>query len=279
MAGPSLGLAIVVFEGKKGVNNVKNMKNVLSALALATFTTGLAPAQSAPAPVSAVANDFAARASISWSAKNVFRGKERSSEEGLVQSAVTLEYNVPGFSGISLYAGFFDADSVERTYAAGIRKEFSPLTLDVGFQHLTSPATHTLSADGFSQLRADDEVYLGVVFQAPLRPSAYVYYSIDQQQVVAELALGKVISGLGMGVTGYDFEIKAYAGLADARKVDDLAGVHNSYNYAGASLDLTRTIGLGSRVGVGVNYVYNHDHQEATKGADTWLRVFAGFRF
>lgn len=263
------------------INNVKTMKNTLTALALATFSASLAPAQSAPAPapVSAVANDFAARASISWSGKNVFRGKERSSDQGLVQSAVTLEYNVPGFSGISAYANFFNADSIERTYTGGIRKDFAPVTVDLGFQHLTTPNARSLAVNGFSQLRADDEVYLGVTFQTALKPSAYVYYSFDQQQIVAELSAGKVIPGMGLGVTGYDLEFKVYAGLADAREADNLAGNKNAYNYAGASLDLTHAIGLGSKVGIGVNYSYNDDGYAATNGSATWLRVFAGFRF
>lgn len=256
-----------------------NMKKTLTALALATFGASLAPAQNAPAPVAAAANDFAARANISWSAKNVFRGKERSSDQGLVQAAVTLEYNVPGVSGISLYAGFFNADSVERTYTGGIRKDFSPLTLDVGFQHLTSPTTRSLLVDGFSQLRADDEAYVGVTFQAPFKPSAYVYYSFDQQQVTAELSAGKVIKGLGLGATGYDLEFKAYAGISSAHEADALAHNRNAYNYAGASLDIIREIGLGSRVGVGVNHSYNDDGYQATKGTDTWVRTFASFRF
>lgn len=255
------------------------MKKTLTAIALATFGAGLAPAQNAPAPVAAASNDFAARANISWSAKNVFRGKERSSDQGLVQSAVTLEYNVPGFSGISLYANFFNADGIERTYTGGFRKEFTPVTLDVGFQHMTSPTARSLAVDGFSQLRADDEAYVGVTFQVPFKPSAYVYYSFDQQQITAELSAGKTLKGLGLGVTGYDLEFKVYAGLSNAREAENIAHNQNAYNYAGASLDLTREIGLGSKVGVGANYSYNDDGYLATKGSATWVRVFAAFKF
>ena len=255
------------------------MKKILTALALATFGASLAPAQNAPAPVAAAANDFAARANISWSAKNVFRGKERSSDQGLVQAAVTLEYNVPGASAISLYAGFFNADAVERTYVGGIRKDFSALTLDVGFQHMTSPTARTLVTDGFSQLRADDEAYVGVIFQVPLKPSAYVYYSFDQKQVTAELSAGKTLKGLGLGATGYDLELKAYAGLSSAQEAGSLALNRNAYNYAGVSLDLVREIGLGARIGVGVNHSYNDDGYQATNGSDTWVRTFASFRF
>ena len=109
------------------------MKSRVFALALASLTAG-AFAQSAPAPVAATASDLAVRGGISWSGKNVFRGKARSSTDGLIQSDITAEYNIPGFSGVSAYLSFFSADSFERVYVLGARTDDALGRLDVGIQ-------------------------------------------------------------------------------------------------------------------------------------------------
>ena len=77
-----------------------HMKPALTALALTVFAgAGLAQTV-ATAPVPAATSDLSLRGLISWDAKNVFRGIERSDRDGLIQSLVTLDYSAPGLSGV-----------------------------------------------------------------------------------------------------------------------------------------------------------------------------------
>lgn len=256
------------------------MKHSLSVFALSVFVAGVNAqgAAPAPAPVAASTTDLSLRGSVSWDGKNVFRGIVRSSEDGLVQTAVTLDYSVPGLSGISLYANFFNADAMERTYTFGARKDYDFGKLDLGFQRLTAPTARSIGADGFTQLDANSEIYVGVSFaNVALRPSLYAYYSRDLQQLTVEVAGSKTFAGSHVGLAGFDVEAKVYGGLSDAS--DTAFATQNSYAYLGASLDLTRQVGRGAELGVGVNWAYNTDSQVKTAGGATWARVFANFRF
>lgn len=255
------------------------MKKSLLALALAFLGSG-ASAQNASSAAGSLPADLTMRGEISWDGKNVFRGKLRSSTDGLVQSALTLEYNVPGFSGTSVYGNFYDADSFERSYTFGVRLENAANIFDLGYQRLTATSAHTLSANGFSQLKSDSEVFAGVSFSTvAFKPSIYLYHSQDQRQTTFEVAGGNTLPGAGLGLAGLDLETKVYFGLTDARRVDGLLNSENGYGYLGASCDLTHTLARGAKVGVGVNFTANNDNHPAVKANATWMRVFANFKF
>lgn len=273
-----MGLANGLFlGGNKGLNNT-SMKHALIALSLSVFVAGVNAQSPAPAPVAASATDLSLRGSASWSGKNVFRGIERSSVDGLFQAAVTLDYSVPGLSGTSLYANFFNADAMERTYTFGARKDYGFGEVDVGFQRMTAPTAHSIGADGFTQLASNSEVYAGVSFASvSLKPSIYAYYSLDLQQFTVEVAGSRTFAGSNIGLAGVDIVTKVYAGLSDAST--SVYATRNDYGYLGASLDLTRQVGRGAELGVGANWAYNTDSQAKTAGGSLWARVFANFRF
>ena len=256
------------------------MKHALTALALSAFVAGVnaqSPAP-APAPVAASTTDLSLRGSASWSGKNVFRGIERSSTDGLFQAAVTLDYSVPGLSGTSVYANFFNADAMERTYTFGARKDYGFGEVDLGFQRMTAPVARSIGADGFTQISANSEIYLGFsLVNLSLKPSAYIYYSTDLEQLTVELAGSKSFAGSNIGLSGCDIVSKFYGGITDASSTSFAA--RNSYGYLGASLDLTRQVGRGGELGVGANWAYNTDSQVKTAGSAVWARVFATFRF
>lgn len=260
------------------------MKSVLTALALSVFVAG-ANAQNpasasapAPAPVATSATDLSLRGSASWNGKNVFRGISRSSEDGLLQTAVTLDYSVPGLSGTSVYANFFNADALERTYTFGARKDLALGELDVGFQRLTAPVARSIGADGFTQLRSNSEMYVGLSFaNVALKPSAYAYYSFDLQQFTLEIAGSKTYAGSSLGLSGFDVVTKVYGGISDASA--SIHAANNAYAYMGASFDLIRQVGRGAELGFGANWAYNTDNQAKTEGGVIWARVFANFRF
>jgi hypothetical protein len=254
------------------------MKHALTALALSVFVAGVHAQNAAPAPVAASTTDLSLRGSVSWNAKNVFRGIERSSQDGLIQTAVTLDYSLPGLSGASVYANFFNADALERTYTFGARKDVAFGEADVGFQRLTAPTARSIAADGFTQLASNSEAYAGLSFvNVAFKPSAYVYYSFDLQQFTVELAGSKNLPGSMIGLSGFDIVTKVYGGLSDASA--SIYAARNSYGYLGASLDLTRQVGRGAELGVGANWAYNTDSQVKTSGSTVWTRVFANFRF
>ena len=254
------------------------MKHALTALALSVFVAGVNAQSPAPAPVAASATDLSLRGSASWSGKNVFRGIERSGTDGLFQTAVTLDYSVPGLSGTSLYANFFNADAMERTYTFGLRKDYAFGEVDLGFQRMSAPTVHSIGADGFTQIGNDSEVYAGVSFaNVSLKPSLYAYYSLELQQFTVEVAGSKAFPGSNIGISGLDIVTKVYGGITDASA--SVYAARNTFCYAGASLDFTRQVGRGAELGVGANWAYNADHQTKTAGGTVWTRVFANFRF
>jgi hypothetical protein len=254
------------------------MKHALTALALSVFVAGVNAQNPAPAPVAASTTDLSLRGSASWNGKNVFRGIERSNVDGLYQTGVTLDYNLPGLSGSSAYANFFNADALERTYTFGLRKDVSFGELDLGYQRLTTRTARSIAADGFTQLSANSEIYLGFsLANVALKPSLYAYYSTDLEQLTLELAGSKTFAGSSVGLSGFDVVTKVYGGISDASTTGFAA--RNSYGYLGASLDLTRQVGRGAELGVGANWAYNTDSQVKTAGSSVWARVFANFRF
>ena len=271
-----MGLANRYFMGKTMGHN-PTMKHTLTALALASFAAGVS-AQTAPAPVAAINTDLAVRGSVSWNGKNVVRGIERSNSAGLVQSAVTIEYNVPGFTGVSTYLNFFNADGVERSYTLGAKTDSAYGVLDVGIQRLTSPSARTIGSDGFTQIRSNNEIYVGTTLTTvALKPSAYIYYSNELKQYTLEFAGSKTISAAAVGLAGFDIVSKAYAGYSHAGASS--YEVKNAYEYLGASVDLTRAVGQGAVLGAGVNWAYNTDGRPQTAGSSAWVRVFANFKF
>jgi hypothetical protein len=258
------------------------MKHSLHALALAVFSMGIAQAQTAaPAPAPVAVADLSARASFSWSSKNVARGKERSSDEGLLQSQVTLEYSVPSFQGVSVYASVYGADNFERTYTVGGRTDSSVGTFDLGYQHSTATKSATLSGEGFIQALSDQEYYVGVVANkdVALRPSLYVYYSTELKQTNVVISGRKDFVGGEIGLPGFDLSTKVYAGSINSSASAYQLNTDNAYLYVGASVDLTRTIGAGAIVGLGGHYAYNTDGQSKTSGSTTWYKAYANFRF
>ena len=79
---------------------------------------------------------------------------------------------------------------MERTYTFGLRKDVAFGELDLGYQRLTTRTARTIGADGFTQISANSEIYLGFsLANLALKPSAYVYYSTDLEQLTVELYL------------------------------------------------------------------------------------------
>ena len=264
------------------------MKNTLTALALAVFTAGIAHAQTAPAPVAVAVptSDISVSGRFSWEAKNVFRGKERSSTDGLIQSTVSVESAVPGFAGVSAYVSYFNADNFERTLNIGGRTDLNGVgTIDFGVSRTSNSnnVLATLTGQGFTRIIDNSrELYVGVA-QKPgsfIRASAFLYYNTDLKQTNLVLAGSKDYEGKNLGIPGFDLETKAYLGLADAKNTVSSGGdVANSYIYLGASADVTRAIGTGAKVGLGVNWAYNTDGQAQTAGKTVWLKAYANFKF
>ncbi len=259
------------------------MKNTLTALALAVFTAGIAHAQTAPAPVAVAVptSDISVSGRFSWEAKNVFRGKERSSTDGLIQSTVTVESAVPGFAGVSAYVSYFNADNFERTLNIGGRTDLNGVgTIDFGVSRTSNSTTvATLASKGFTRIDNSRELYVGVS-QKPgsfVRASAFLYYNTDLKQTNLVVAGSKDYEGKNLGIPGFDLETKAYVGLADSKASSH--DVANSYIYLGASADVTRAIGTGAKVGLGLNWAYNTDGQAQTSGKTVWLKAYANFKF
>jgi hypothetical protein len=256
------------------------MKNTFTALALASVVAGghAQEAASAPAPVSASTQNLSLRGAIAWQAKNVFRGIERSDTDGLIQSAVTLDYSAPGLSGVSIYGSFFNADAVERTYTVGLRRDFSFGEIDLGYQRLTATTVRTIATHGLTQIDSNREAYAGVsLSNVAMKPSTYVYYSTELQQFTVEVAGSKTFAGSNVGLTGCDIVFRAYAGISDAST--SVYATQNDYRYLGASLDVTRQIGRGPELGAGFSWAHNSDDQVLTAGSVFWGRVYAKFIF
>ena len=208
------------------------MKNTLTALALAVFTAGIAHAQTAPTPVvvAVPSSDISVSGRFSWEAKNVFRGKERSSTDGLIQSTVTVESAVPGFAGVSAYVSYFSADNFERTLNIGGRTDLNGVgTIDFGVSRTSNSngALATLPGQGFTRITdSSRELYVGVV-QKPgsfVRASAFLYYNTDLKQTNLVVAGSKDYEGKNLGIPGFDLETKAYLGLADSKNTVSSGG-------------------------------------------------------
>ncbi len=261
------------------------MKNI-TALALAALTAGSAYAQTATSAVSAPAtatpsSDISVAGRFGWAAKNVYLGKTRSSTDGLIQSTVTVESAVPGFAGVNAYISYYNADNFERSLAIGAKTEWTNVgTAEFGLSrsNTTDGRSATLGADGFSEATRSRQIYAGIkLSKAFLTPSAYLYYDTDLKQTNFVVSAQKDFEGKDLGVPGFDLETKAYLGLVDAKASDFDA--KNSYAYLGASADVTRRIGTGAKVGLGVNWAYNTDGQAQTSGSSAWLKAYANFKF
>jgi len=257
------------------------MKNI-TALALAALTAGSAYAQTAASgsTTAAPASDISVAGRFGWAAKNVYLGKERSSTDGLIQSTVTVESGVPGFAGVNAYLSYYNADNFERSIALGARTEWTTVgTVEFGVSrsNTVDGRSSTLAANGFTEASSSRQVYVGLKSKAFLAPTAHLYYDTDLKQTNFVVSANKDFEGKELGVPGFDLETKAYLGLVDAKnsKHDDA----NSYVYLGASADVTRRIGTGAKVGLGVNWAYNTDSQPLTSGSSVWLKAYANFKF
>ena len=255
------------------------MKNSLRALALTVFTLSIAQAQTAPS--SPLGSDLSVRANLSWASKNIARGKERSSDEGLFQSQLTLEYAVPTIIGTSVYFSGYSADSFEKVYGVGIRRTMECGTLDVGYQHTKANDRFvtTNGTSGYTLAPSDNEYYIGLVLPKDvfLRPSAYLFYSDELRQYNFVVSARRDFDGTDIGLSGINIVTKLYAGSICASESNwDTA---NSYLYAGASADFIYAINPNTSVGTGLNFAYNSDNSVDTKGGVFWYRFFANFRF
>lgn len=255
------------------------MKNSLRALALTVFTLGVAQAQNTPS--SPLGSDLSVRANFSWASKNVARGKERSSDEGLFQSQLTLEYAVPTIIGTSVYFSGYSADSFEKVYGAGVRRSMECGTLDIGYQHTkaNSHFVNTNGVAGYTLAPSDNEYYIGLVLSKDvfLRPSAYLFYSDELRQYNFVVSARKDFDGTDIGLSAINIVTKLYAGSIYAS--DSNWDTANSYLYAGASMDFIYAISPSASVGTGLNFAYNNDDAADTKGGVFWYRFFANFRF
>jgi hypothetical protein len=255
------------------------MKHSLRALALTVFTLGVAQAQTAPS--SPLGSDLSVRTSFSWASKNVARGRERSSDEGLFQSQLTLDFAIPSSIGTSIYTSVYTADSFEQVFGLGLRRNMECGTLDIGYQHTTANNhfVNTNDVGGYTLAPFDNEYYLGFVLPKDvfLRPSAYVFYSQELRQYNFVVSARKDFDGADIGLSGFNIVTKLYAGSIYASESNwDSA---NSYLYAGASADFVYAINPNASLGTGLNFAYNNDHAIDTQGGVFWYRFFANFRF
>lgn len=277
--GRPLGLATSPRAGRMAAFIMKKPAITALAVAVCGGVSGQEPVKQLDS--AQFAKDLSVRADVGWQAKNVFRGKERSDEDGLFQTKVGVEYFVPGVSGLSAYASFFNADAIERSYAYGLRKTVGDAVVDAGYLRMTSPSAKFFSnaAQGFTQLRAEDEAYLGVILpKSFLQPALYVNYGFNLDQVVVEGSLYHDFKEVGP--FKLDVTLRGFAGNLFANDaLDDGSGAQNAYAYAGAGLDLSKSVGQGSVIGVGVNYAVNNDNLAATRNSQVWTGVFAKFRF
>ena len=255
------------------------MKNSLRALALTVFTLGVAQAQTTPS--SPLGSDLSVRANFSWALKNVARGKERSSEDGLSQSQLTLEYAIPTIIGTSVYFSGYNADGFENVYGAGVRRDMECGTLDIGYQHTKANNQYvgTKDVQGYSLAPSDNEYYIGLVLSKDvfLRPSAYLFYSDELRQYNFVVSIRKDFDGSDIGLSAINIVTKMYAGSIYAS--DSNWDTANSYLYAGASMDFIYAINPNASVGTGINFAYNNDDAVSTQGGVFWYRFFANFRF
>ena len=255
------------------------MKNSLRALALTVFTLGVAQAQTAPS--SPLGSDLSVRANFSWASKNVARGKERSSEDGLFQSQLTVEYAIPAIIGTSVYFSGYSADGFEKVYGAGVRRAMECGTLDIGYQHTSANNNFvgTKDVEGYSLAPSDNEYYVGLVLSKDvfLRPSAYLFYSDELRQYNFVVSARKDFDGSDIGLSAINIVTKLYAGSIYAS--DSNWDTANSYLYAGASADFTYAFSSSTSVGTGLSFTYNNDDAVDTKGGVFWYRFFANFRF
>lgn len=255
------------------------MKSTLRALALTVFSWGVAQAQTAPH--SPLGSDLSVRTNFTWASKNIARGKERSSQDGLFQSQLTLDYAIPTAIGYSVYFSAYSAESLEHSYGVGLRREMECGTWDLGYQHALTQGgfAATNAVSGYSLAPSDREYYFGFIFpkETFLRPSAYVFYSDELNQYNFVISSRRDFSGSEIGLTNINIVTKLYAGAIDASSSTwDTA---NSYLYAGASADFIYALNSSSSVGAGVNFTYNNDDAVNTQGAVFWYRFFANFRF
>ena len=261
------------------IRQIVVMKNSLRALALTVFTLGVAQAQTSPS--SPLGSDLSVRANFSWASKNVARGKERSSDEGLFQSQLTLEYAIPTIIGTSVYFSGYSADSFEKVYGAGVRRDMECGTLDIGYQHTkaNNQSVNTNGVAGYTLAPSDNEYYIGLVLAKDvfLRPSAYLFYSDELKQYNFVVSARKDFDGSDIGLSAINIVTKLYAGSIYAS--DSHWDTANSYLYAGASADFIYAINPSASVGTGINFAYNNDDAVATKGGVFWYRFFANFRF
>ncbi len=264
------------------------MKNTLTALALAVFTAGIAQAQTAAGASASITKTPVADLSVSgkfaWAGKNVYLGKQRSDEAGLIQSTVTVEGSVPGFAGVSAYVSYYNADNFERSINIGGKTDWTNVgTADFGVSRTNTAGQNagaaTLALKGYTQADSGREVYVGVTAKAfALAPSAYLYYNTDLKQANLVVSAQKTFEGKDLGVPGFELETRAYLGLVDSKA--SRTDVANSYVYFGASADLVRQIGAGAKVGLGLSYAYNTDGQVVeTAGSAVWLKAYANFKF
>lgn len=261
------------------------MKNTLTALALAVFTAGIAQAQTAATttdtkkvPVA----DLSVSGKFVWTGKNVYLGKERSANDGLIQSSVTVEGSVPGFAGVSAYVSFYNADNFERSLNIGGRTVWTNVGLvDFGVARTNTAGANTSatnSVNGYSLANSSRDIYVGIKAAAvTFAPSAYLYYDTDLKQTNVVVSGEKFFEGKDFGIPGFELETRAYLGLVDAKA--STTDVANSYVYFGASVDIVRQIGAGAKVGLGVNWAYNTDGQVQTAGSTAWLKAYANFKF
>ena len=276
-----MGLALLFL-----IRQISDMKTSLRALALTVFSLSVVQAETTSN--SPLGSDLSVRANFSWASKNVARGKERSSEEGHFQSQLTLEYAIPTAIGTSVYASGYSADSFEKVYGVGIRRDMECGTLDVGYQHTTAnnQAVGVNDTAGYTLAPSDNEYYIGLILSKDvfLRPSAYVFYSDELKQYNFVVSLRKDFDGSDIGLSGINIVTKLYAGSITAS--DSNWDSANSYVYTGASADFIYAINSTASVGAGLNFAYNNDDAVTTKsiplntqGGVFWYRFFANFRF
>jgi hypothetical protein len=250
------------------------MKNSLRALALTVFSLGAVQAQTTSN--NSLASDLSVRANFSWASMNVARGKERSSDEGLFQSQLTLEYAMPTSIGTSVYISGYSADSFEKVYGVGIRRDMECGTLDIGYQHTTAnnQVLGTNNIKGYTLASSDNEYYIGLILAKDvfLRPSAYLFYSDELKQYNFVVSARKDFDGTGIGLSGINIVSKLYAGSIHAS--NSQWDNSNSYLYAGASLDFIHAVTPSASVGAGLNFSYNNDNQPTDPRRSLLVQIF-----
>ncbi len=252
------------------------MKKFTSILALFCAAAGISHAQDGAFPLNSVLAPtmhlFRVSTSVGYESEYVFRAEKRASHS--VQPKVEFSYPVLGFD---VYCGAWMNFPAERggagsmqelsevDFYAGANYSFNSFNFDVGF-------IYYWYTDTPYWMSSNKEAYVGVSFDTSayfsginLNPSLYYFYNFDLLQHVVEFSMGYEfpIGTYTLGWHKLTMPMRAYVGWLTADRANgdqsNAPDWHNSYVYAGATLDLAYALTEYCTLSGGIRYSYTTD--------------------